>query len=155
MRYKLYITENCKYRDFVWMFDADLGLYVMSTNPVYDNKKFVFINKASDNEKDSIADILDYIDDYYNSDDDKYDSLDLESLTESDSLHDLYGDLFVVKLVRSDDTDEIVEFSGEDAIINAQEYIDRLKIDNDESYKSASLLDEDDNILDIWKYNSR
>lgn len=155
---KVALRECGTYKNFVWVFDKDLDVYIMSLNPVDTSKEFVLINTSKENQKDSIDDIIEYVDDYFNERDinieDDLDFVDSENINEAvdtDSLKAMYGDLFSVILVRSDDgEEETVEFAGDTALTDAQDYIDRLKIDNDEFFSSAKLVDENDNILDSW-----
>ncbi len=151
MKYKINLNESTSYRDFIWIYDSDLGLYVVSEEPVNKLQKVVFINKTEDNKKDSIEDVIAYIDDYYDSLEDlnSYN----EDLTETAESSDIFAGLYVIKLVKTDDTEEVIEFTGKDALYNAQDYIDRLKIDNDEFFKKAILVDSEKNILDSWTYS--
>lgn len=160
MKYKINLKESNSYRDFNWIFDKDLGVYVMLLNPISEkdiverDKDVIFINKSKENEKDSIDDVISYIDDYYdNLEDSKYNS---NELIEEAENSDMFSGLYMVRLIKSeDDSEEIVEFTGKDALKNAQDYIDRLKIDNDEFFKRAILLDSDENPLDFWEYSER
>lgn len=152
--YKSSLCES--YRDFAFIFDKDLGVYVVSLEPVDVNTvDTVFINVTDENKKDSIDDVINYVDDYYNSNEEVVEDLkeDVEEYLENeDSLKTLYGDLFIVELVRANDGEkEFVEFND---INSAQEYIDKIKIDNDEFFSKATLLDESNQVLDSWVYNS-
>lgn len=153
--YKSSLCES--YRDFAFIFDKDLGVYVVSLEPVDVNTvDTVFINVTDENKKDSIDDVINYVDDYYISNEEVVEDLkeDVEeSLENEDSLKTLYGDLFIVELVRADDGEkEFVEFND---INSAQEYIDKIKIDNDEFFSKALLLDENNDVLDSWTYIER
>lgn len=152
---KEYKSSLCEsYKDFAFIFDKDLGVYVVSLEPVDVNAvDTVFINLTDENKKDSIDDVINYVDEYYNSHD--YDLEDITEDIESDkeevsSLKDLYGDIFTIELIRADNNEkEFLEFND---IELAQDYIDKLKIDNDDFFTKAILINEEQQILDMWEY---
>lgn len=151
--YKSSLCES--YRDFAFIFDKDLGLYVVTLEPVDVNVvDTVFINITDENKKDSIDDVINYVDEYYNEHGEEITEEELiEDLSvkePDDTLNKLYGDIFVIEITRADDNEkEYVEFND---IKLAQDYIDKLKIDNDEFFSKALLIDENQRVLDKWAY---
>lgn len=159
---KSYSKSLCEnYKDFVFIFDSDLGVYVVkcpkddTTQP--DTQDTVFVNVTPENQCDTIDDVIAYVDDYYNDEDSDTSGDETitgveESINEDteDSLRQMFGDIFSVILTRSDDGEnEAVEFND---IKQAQEYIDDLKRDNDDFFSKATLVNEEGKVLDSWEY---
>lgn len=156
--YNKSLCEN--YKDFVFIFDSDLGVYVVkcpkddTVQP--DTQDTVFVNVTPENQCDTIDDVIAYVDDYYNGDDltvsEDNNATVEESINEytEDSLRQMFGDIFSVVLTRADDGEnEAVEFND---IKQAQEYIDDIKRDNDDFFSKAVLVNEDGKVLDSWEY---
>ena len=158
---KSYSKSLCEnYKDFVFIFDSDLGVYVVKCpkddNIQPDTQDTVFVNVTPENQCDTIDDVIAYVDDYYNGDDLTVSEDDNATVEESinedteDSLRQMFGDIFSVVLTRADDGEnEAVEFND---IKQAQEYIDDLKRDNDDFFSKAVLVNEDGKVLDSWEY---
>lgn len=156
---KSYARSLCEsYKDFLFVFDTDLGVYVIKSpkdETPEDTVDTVFVNITPENSCDKLDDVIAYVDDYYNATDDNIDSTsDIvdESLTEDsgDSLRQMFGEIFSVVLTRSDDGEnESVEFND---IKLAQDYIDDIKRDNDDFFSKAILVDENGKVLDSWEY---
>lgn len=63
---------------------------------------------------------------------------------------DIHGDIYSIVLTRKDDNEkEVIELND---VYLAQEYIDKIKLDNDEFFSEAVLVDEHGNVLDKWSY---
>lgn len=159
---KSYSKSLCEnYKDFVFIFDSDLGVYVVKcpkdTAVEPDTQDTVFVNVTPENQCDTIDDVIAYVDDYYNDEDSDTSGDETitgveESINEDteDSLRQMFGDIFSVVLTRADDGEnEAVEFND---IKQAQEYIDDLKRDNDDFFSKAVLVNEDGKVLDYWEY---
>lgn len=156
---KSYARSLCEsYKDFLFVFDTDLGVYVIKSpkdETPEDTVDTVFVNITPENSCDKLDDVIAYVDDYYNATDDNTDDTNNtvdESLTEDsdDSLRQMFGEIFSVVLTRSDDGEnESVEFND---IKLAQDYIDDLKRDNDDFFSKAILVDENGKVLDSWEY---
>lgn len=141
-----------EYKDFIFVYDTDLGVYIVSNNADVEKadteEHCIFVNITDDNKKDSISDVLDYVDNFYSKTEE--DIEDLEESLEEDTNIDGFGDVFLIKLIKINDNGEkYIEF---DNIIKAQQYFDSLKINDNVMYTSAELYDENKELLDSWDF---